>query len=240
MRPCQQCDGGYPIGLWISALLIFILVVTWKHWPRMGWAGRTGLVVACIAVLGGLIANGYWRGTASSMGGTCGTCMMPVLPSPATGSAPTTRPATLPAGVTTTVVPQPSRESSAVTTSPEVVAFYFHRTIRCRSCLDIEEWARQAIEMHFAGELAAGMVEWCPVNIEEPGNEHYEKDYELKTQSLVLVRMKDGKPVKWKNLKSVWELLGNHARFTEYVQAEVLSFLGGESGMQAGRARQKR
>ena len=43
--------------------------------------------------------------------------------------------------------------------------------------------------------------------------------------------MKDGQPAEWKNLKSVWDLLGDYARFTEYVQTEVSSFLGGASGM---------
>jgi len=209
----------------MSALLIFILVIAWKHWPRMGRAARVSFVAACIAALGGSIASSYWQVGAGLTAGTCGTCTVPVSPSPAAG------PATQPVTPTTSAMSQPGAELPPVTMSPEVVAFYFHRTIRCRSCLDIEEWARQAIEMHFSGELAAGLVEWRAVNIEEPGNEHYEKDYELRTQSLILIRMKDGKPTEWKNLKSVWELLGDHARMTEYVRAEVLSFLGGASGM---------
>ena len=121
--------------------------------------------------------------------------------------------------------------SSPVATSPELVAFYFHRTIRCHSCLQIEEWAKQAIESRFANEIANGLVEWRAINIQEPGNEHFEKDYELTAQSLVLVRMKGGRPAEWKNLKAVWELLGDYGRFTEYVQTEVSSFLGGASGM---------
>lgn len=225
MRPCQQCDGDYAVGLWMSALLIFILVIAWKHWPRMRWAGRTGIVAACITVLGASVATSYWRDKSRSTGGTSGTCVMPARPAPATG------PSTQPAIVTTTVAPQPAGDSSPVATSPEVVAFYFHRTIRCHSCLQIEEWAKQAIESRFAGEIAAGLVEWRPVNIQEVGNEHFEKDYELTAQSLVIVRMKDGQPAGWKNLKSVWELLGDYVRFTEYVQTEVSSLLGGASGM---------
>lgn len=231
MQPCQQCDGGYPLGLWMSALLIFVLVIAWKQWPRTGRAGRIGLMAACIVLLGGLIANSYWRGTPGLMGGTCGTCMMPVLPGPGTGPAPATRPATQPAGTTAAVASRPSGESSAFATSPEVAAFYFHRTVRCHTCLQIEEWAKQAIEMHFAGELNGGLIEWRAINIEESGNEHFEKDYELTAQSLVLVRMRDGKPAEWKNLKSVWELVGDYGGFTEYVRTELSSFLSGASGM---------
>jgi hypothetical protein len=215
----------------MSALLIFMVVIAWKQWPRMGRAGRVGIIAVCLAVLAGSIATSYWWDKTGSMGRTCGTCLMPVFPSPATGPAPATSPATQPAVVTTTVASQPSGESSAVATSPEVVAFYFHRTVRCHSCLQIEEWAKQAIEEHFSAELGGGLIEWRPINIDEPGNAHFEKDYELTAQSLVLVRMRDGQPMDWKNLKSVWELLGDYGRFTEYVRTEVSSFLSGASGM---------
>jgi hypothetical protein len=225
MQPCQQCSGGSPIGMWISALLIVILVIAWQYWPRMGRFGRIAIVIAWIAALGGSIATSYWQGGTGSIGGTCGTCVMPAFPSPATA------PSTQSAMVTTTVDSQPSGESSAFATSPEVVAFYFHRTLRCPTCLQIEEWAKQAIEMHFAGELGGGLIEWRPINIEESGNEHFEKDYELTAQSLVLVRMRDGKPAEWKNLKSVWELVDDYGGFTEYVRMELASFLRGASGM---------
>ncbi len=209
----------------MSALLIFILVIAWKHWPRMGWAGRIGVFAACITIFGGLVANSYWRDNARSAGGTCGTCVMPSLLSPATG------PSTQSATDTSKAASQPGGGSSPVATSPEVVAYYFHRTIRCPSCIQIEEWAKQAIENRFANEIMNGLVQWRAVNIQEAGNEHFEKDYELTGQSLVLVRMKNGHPAEWKNLKSVWELLGDYAGFTKYVQTEVSSFLGGTSGM---------
>jgi hypothetical protein len=225
MQPCQQCDGDYAVGVWLAALLLFMLMIAWKHWAHMRWAGRIGIAVACIAVVGASVATSYWRGKLRSTGGTRGTCAMPALPSPAAG------PSTQPVMVRATVASQPGGDSSQVATSPEVVAFYFHRTLRCHSCLQIEEWAKQAVESRFAEEIAAGLVEWRAVNIQEVGNEHFEKDYELTAQSLVLVRMKDGQPAEWKNLKAVWELLGDYGRFTEYVQTEVSSFLGGASGM---------
>jgi hypothetical protein len=152
--------------------------------------------------------------------------MMPILPSAATG------PATQPAVVTTTVASQPSAESSAVATSPEVVAFYFHRTVRCHTCLQIEEWAKQAIESRFADEIASGIIEWRPVNIEEPGNEHYEKEFDLRTQSLVMVRLANGNRVNWKNLTAVWKLIGDRAAFEGYVQTELRTLLYGEDAGQ--------
>jgi len=225
IRCCEQCAGAYPIGMWLSALLICMLVIAWRRWRRMEWAGRAGMVAACVALLGGLIATSYLRGTTGSAGGICGTCFMAV------SSAPAATPSTQPIAAVVAVTSQPPVESTLSESSPDVTVFYFHRTVRCHSCLQIEEWARQAIETHFGGELAGGVIAWRPVNIEEPGNEHFEKDYELTTQSLVLVRMRDGQPTEWKNLKSVWEFLGDYAAMTEYVRSELSAFLYNINGM---------
>ena len=59
--------------------------------------------------------------------------------------------------------------------------------------------------------MANGIVEWRAVNIDQPGNKHFEKDFGLKVQSLVLVRLRDGQPAESKNLEAVWELLGDYA-----------------------------
>lgn len=140
-------------------------------------------------------------------------------PAPATGAA--ARPD---APVSAT---QPAATSQAADTPRQFVAYYFHRTVRCQTCLSIEKQSREAIELAYGGELSAGRVEWHAVNIEEPGNEHFEKDFELQTQSLVLVETTDGQAARWKLLPKVWELVEDPYGFQEYVVAEVALFLGG-------------
>ncbi|UCF32542.1 MAG: hypothetical protein JSV78_09415 [Phycisphaerales bacterium] len=105
------------------------------------------------------------------------------------------------------------------------VAYYFHRTLRCPTCLAIEEQARNAVETGYLEELEAGKLEWHPVNIEEPGNEHFESDFELSTSSLVLVEMKGDEIVRWKNLEDVWELVHDGPAFQKYVWTELTTFL---------------
>jgi hypothetical protein len=106
-----------------------------------------------------------------------------------------------------------------------VIAYYFHRTTRCHTCLAIEDLSKQTIENLFGEELAEGKVEWRPVNIEQKGNEHFEEDYKLSTQSLVLAKLVDGKQTDWKNLDDVWDLIGNQEAFIKYVQEELSKFL---------------
>ncbi len=104
---------------------------------------------------------------------------------------------------------------------PRVTIYYFHRQIRCHSCLQIEEWAKQAVESKFSNLLSAGTIKWRTVNVEEKGNEHFVKEFKLDGPSLVMVSMNDGKGESWKNLEKVWDLLGYEQQFTTYVQDEL-------------------
>lgn len=122
---------------------------------------------------------------------------------------------------------QPVGTSPASETPRKFIAYYFHRTLRCQTCLSIEKQSRAAIELAYGGELSAGRLEWHAVNIEAPGNEHFERDFELQTQSLVLVETTDGQTTRWKLLPKVWELVEDPYGFQEYVVAEVALFLGG-------------
>jgi hypothetical protein len=120
-----------------------------------------------------------------------------------------------------------STTGPAIAGTSKVVAYYFHRTVRCPTCLSIEKQSREAIELTYGGELRAATLEWHAVNIEEPGNEHFEKDFELQSQSLVLVEMAGKRVARWKLLPRVWELVEDPYGFQEYVVTEVAVFLGG-------------
>lgn len=108
----------------------------------------------------------------------------------------------------------------------QVVAYYFHGTFRCSSCLRIEQHSKQAIEKYFGDELNSGELVFKVINVEEKGNEHFVNDYQLYTKSLVLSLIKDGKEIKSENLAKVWEYLGNKEKFYEYVKVNVESYLG--------------
>lgn len=109
----------------------------------------------------------------------------------------------------------------------KVVAYYFYATVRCVTCRAIEQYSREAIEEGFREEIKKGLVEWRPVNVQLLENRHYIQDYRLFTRSLVLVKMRDGKQVEWRNLDKVWELVGRKADFFRYVQSHVKAYLGG-------------
>lgn len=107
----------------------------------------------------------------------------------------------------------------------KVIAYYFHGTTRCPTCHKIERYSREAIEANFKDALASGKLELRAVNVEDRGNEHFVKDYQLYTKSLILSLVKGGKEIKSRNMDKVWEYAGNKQRFIEYVKSGVADLL---------------
>jgi hypothetical protein len=131
--------------------------------------------------------------------------------------------ATAPSPVAASGVEAANAKSSS---SLKVIAYYFHVTVRCITCRTIESYSKEAIDRGFPEQLKKGVIEWRPVNVQLLENRHFIQDYRLFTRSLVLVKVKDGKQVEWRNLEKVWDLVGNKEAFLRYVRANVTNYLG--------------
>lgn len=107
----------------------------------------------------------------------------------------------------------------------KVIAYYFHGAARCPTCYKLEQYSKEVIEANFKDTLASGKLEFKVINIEDKGNEHFAKDYQLYTKSLILSLVKDGKQIKWKNLDKIWEYVGNKQRFIDYVKIQIADLL---------------
>ena len=108
--------------------------------------------------------------------------------------------------------------------SPVLVAYYFHGTFRCPTCLKMEKYAREAIEETFDGDVQSGRVQWQAVNYDEPANEHFVKQYELFASALVLVSGQ-ADVQRWQKLERIWDLVGDEPAFKNYVIDEVKNIL---------------
>jgi len=108
----------------------------------------------------------------------------------------------------------------------KVIAYYFHRNKRCASCEKIEAWAKEIVEKDYASAVADGRLEWKLVNTDKPENEHFVQEYDLWTQTVVLVAFDNGKQTQWKRLDEVWELLEDPQGFSELVHNALDELLG--------------
>lgn len=154
----------------------------------------------------------------------------PVAPVPAATEAPKAAPAPPPAA------PKPAAPVAAPPTAPTAVpppaarpgtvfVTYFHTTARCTSCLKIEDLTASTMTTRFAAPIADKRIVWRSVNLDEPENNHFAKDYGLFTKSVVVSEVREGREVRWKNLDKVWNLLGDPEEFRAYVEKEVQGFL---------------
>lgn len=107
----------------------------------------------------------------------------------------------------------------------KLVAYYFHRQARCRTCLAMEAYAREALEGAFSDAMQSGELEWHAVNVDRPENEHFVRDYSLTSSALVLVDWAGDERREWRNLKNIWHLVGDERAFKAYVEAEARAYL---------------
>jgi hypothetical protein len=107
----------------------------------------------------------------------------------------------------------------------KIVAMYFHGDVRCATCRKVEAYAKEAVETGFAEQLAAGLVEFRPVNVEREENRHFIQDYQLTNKSVVVADEVDGNVKRWVKLDNVWALVGNHDAYLVYVQDAVRAYV---------------
>ncbi len=126
--------------------------------------------------------------------------------------------------------PVPAGASAGIPTevsanARQAIAYYFLGKVRCSSCRKIEEVSRRTIEETFRQELADGRLRFLVVNVDRPENRHFVEEFRLESSALVLVEMRDGKPVAWKNLPDIWTLVEDVPELEKYVREEVASRL---------------
>lgn len=83
--------------------------------------------------------------------------------------------------------------------------YYFYGNHRCATCNRMEGLTKKAIQDKG--------VAYKAVNLDEPANEHFVKDFQL--DSRVVVIQRDGT---YKKMDEVWDLVGDEEAFIAYIQ----------------------
>lgn len=106
-----------------------------------------------------------------------------------------------------------------------VVAYYFHGSLRCQTCLAIESLARYGITTDLAADIDSGQLAWLAVNVDVPANEHFSSEFALEGPALVIARYAQGEVQEWTRLEQVWDLHGDVPAFGAYVLGAVEKYL---------------
>jgi hypothetical protein len=122
----------------------------------------------------------------------------------------------------------PLSDTKQAEPNQKLIVYYFHGNMRCSTCHKLEDYAKEALDMYFADDLAAGKIQWKPTNVDTPSNEHFVKDYSLVTKSVVVSRVLDGREVGWKNLDQIWMKVRDKNSYLEYIRDSIIKFLEDE------------
>lgn len=104
----------------------------------------------------------------------------------------------------------------------ETLVYYFHSTVRCADCLQIESLTGKTLQKRFPRELAGGQLVWEPVNVDLPENTHFVFDYDLAANELVVVPTPAASPGNYRKLPEVWNLVHEPEKF----RAELIRMVG--------------
>jgi hypothetical protein len=69
---------------------------------------------------------------------------------------------------------------------PKVEVYYFHATMRCPTCLAVEEQTKKTLDENFAADLKAGTIQLKVLNLEEKENKALTEKFEVGWSSLIL------------------------------------------------------
>jgi len=121
--------------------------------------------------------------------------------------------------------PEPSAPKPA---KNRIVVYFFHDRDRCENCRNLEAYAKEAVHTAFGDQIAAGTTEWLVVDLSQPKDAHFDKDFKLgRVSSVVVAEIRDGKHTRWRLLEDglMLAVTGTRGEVIDYVQREVRAFI---------------
>jgi hypothetical protein len=130
-------------------------------------------------------------------------------------------------GLLATLSQVATAEPPAAQPSHQVMACYFHRTVRCPTCKRIGSYIEEAVQSGFASQLQDGSVKLVMIDFQDARNQKFTQAYNISGPTLVIMDVHDGKVTSWKPAPRVWSLVGQKEAFLTYVRGEVQGYLNG-------------
>jgi len=107
----------------------------------------------------------------------------------------------------------------------KVQVFLFHATQRCPTCIAIGRFTGETVNERFQNEIKLGQVEFREINIDLPENKELAKKFQAGGSALYFNTIKDGTDHIEQDIK-VWSLIGNTAKFKDYIEDKINNLLG--------------
>lgn len=107
-----------------------------------------------------------------------------------------------------------------------VLALYFHRTVRCPTCVKMGGLAEEAVKQGFEKQVQEGKVEFRFIDFQAEENAKLKKAYKITGPALIVVKIVDNKVQEQVDLKDIWKKVqGDKEEFLKYVRDHVAAYL---------------
>jgi len=116
-------------------------------------------------------------------------------------------------------------KKAAAAPARQVIACYFHRTVRCPTCRTISAYAEESLQTGFKKEMKDSRVLWKMIDFQDAKNQKVVEAYKIQGPTLVLMDVRNGKVTDWKPVPKVWTLVPDKEAFVKYVQKEVRTLM---------------
>jgi cytochrome c-type biogenesis protein len=121
------------------------------------------------------------------------------------------------------VAPPPAAPAAPVEAGRRPVVYYLHGALRCVTCNAVEQATRQAVAA-FTPAPGATRPELRTENFQKSGNEHFARDFQVSSSSVLLAEVEAGRIVRGQLCPLIWELCKEHEALVEYLDAEMRLF----------------
>ncbi|MGL4944339.1 MAG: nitrophenyl compound nitroreductase subunit ArsF family protein [Thermoguttaceae bacterium] len=98
---------------------------------------------------------------------------------------------------------------------------YFHREPGCATCQLMSKMTHETVRTHFADTVKERQIVLRYQNFEDAKNAELVKKLKVKSPSLAVIVVRDGKIVKAKIADQIWALAADKEKFTDYVRKEI-------------------
>ena len=87
-----------------------------------------------------------------------------------------------------TAQPTTKEAKSDTGNSDKIEAYYFHFTLRCEACLNIEARAKESLENLYPNHIKTGLITFNAYNLDEASNREIAKKLGIYSQALLIVK----------------------------------------------------
>ncbi len=104
--------------------------------------------------------------------------------------------------------------------------YFFHTSVRCNPCLNMEAFTQQTLGDHFSEQMKDNTLQYKKINIDDARYRHLIDRYSIFTSTIVLVRFREGKEKNFESLTAqVWQLYNSEQQFVSMLKQELSRFM---------------